>query len=142
MSDDAERIWDLMERSPLCTLTAWNGRELRSRPMSAFVRRRNEALYLLPDASIYDEHSIRLYPVVSLTFADCSPGWIASVTGIAELSADRSVIRELWATAARQSWTSAEDPRIRMLRISPREAHLWDETTTRAVTMMQHRMKP
>ncbi len=129
MSDDAERTertWDLMERFPLCTLATWDGSELRSRPMIAFVRRRNEAVYLLVDAAIYSDQAIRAYPNVCLTFADPANEQIVSVTGTAQMSADRAVIRELWSTPARQFWDSADNPQIRMLRITPKEARLLD----------------
>jgi general stress protein 26 len=49
MSDDAERVWDLMEKISICMLASWDGRELTSRPMGAFVRRRNNAVYFLTD---------------------------------------------------------------------------------------------
>ena len=126
MSDEAERTWDLMERFPLCTLATWDGNELRSRPMTAFVRRRNEAVYLLVDAAIYSDQAIRAYPSVCLTFADTASDQIVSVTGTAQMSADRAVIRELWTTSARQFWDSADNPQIRMLRITPKEARLLD----------------
>lgn len=126
MGDEAERIWDLMERFPLCTLATWDGGALRSRPMIAFVRRRNEAVYLLVDAATHSESAIRAHSNVCLTFADSSSEQIVSVTGAAQMSADRAVIRELWTTAARQFWDSAENPQIRMLRIAPQEARLLD----------------
>lgn len=135
MSDEAERIWNLMERFPLCTLATWNGKELRSRPMAAFVRRRNEAIYLLVDAGAYTEQAIRTHPDVCLTFADPANEQIVSIAGTAQMSADRSVIRELWPTAARQTWDSADNPNIRMLRVTPQEARLLDGAAMRIVPM-------
>jgi len=135
MSDDSERVWNLMEQFPLCTLATWDGSELKSRPMTAFVRRRNETIYLLADASIHTDAAIRAHPKVSLTFADSANGQIASVAGTAQMSADRAVIRELWTTAARQSWDSVDNPNIRMLRVTPYEARLWDGTSMQIVPM-------
>jgi general stress protein 26 len=135
MSDEAERIWNLMERFPLCTLATWTGSELRSRPMATFVRRRNEAIYLLVDASTYTDQAIRAYPNVCLTFADPANEQIVSIAGTAQMSADRAVIRELWSTFARQSWDSVDNPNIRMLRVIPQEARLLDGTTMRIVPM-------
>jgi general stress protein 26 len=135
MSDEAERIWNLMERFPLCTLATWNGKELRSRPMAAFVRRRNEAIYLLVDAGAYTDQALRAHPDVCLTFADPANEQIVSIAGAAQMSADRSVIRELWSTAARQTWDSADNPNIRMLRVTPREARLLDGAMTLIVPM-------
>lgn len=138
MSDDSERVWNLMERFPLCTLATWDGRELRAHPMTAFVRRRNEAIYLLADARIHTDAAIRAHPMVCLTFADPANEQIASVSGSAQMSADRSVIRELWSTSARQTWDSADNPNIRMLRITPLEARFRDGSAM-LVVQMGHR---
>jgi general stress protein 26 len=135
MSDDAEHTWNLMERFPLCTLATWDGKELRSRPMTAFVRRRNEAIYLLVDAAIYSDQAIRAHPKVCLTFADPGNDQIVSITGTAQMSADRAVIRELWTTSARQFWDSADNPHIRMLRITPQEARLLDARKQAVITV-------
>jgi general stress protein 26 len=137
MSDDAERVWDLMEKFPVCTLTSWNGSQMRSRPMAAFVRRRNDAIFFLADARYYTDQAIRAYPGVSLTFAGPANEQIVSLTGTAQMSADPSVIRELWATPARAFWDSADDSNIRMLRVTPLHAELWDGLgrTVRAISM-------
>lgn len=126
MSDDAERVWGLMERFPVCTLTIWDGAQLQSRPMTAFVRRRNDAIYFLADASCFTDEALRAHPGVSLTFSDPASEQIVSVAGIVQTSADPLVIRELWATSARQQWDSPDNPDIRMLRIMPQQADLWD----------------
>ena len=140
MSDDAERVWDLMARFPVCTLTIWDGAQLRSRPMAAFVRRRNDAIYFLADAACFGDTALRAHPGVSLTFSDPASDQIISVAGIAQASADPLVIRELWSTSARQQWDSPDNPDIRMLRIVPLRAELWDGGTksVRTVTLTIH----
>ncbi len=135
MSDEAERVWDLMERFPLCTLATWDGNELHAAPMSAFVRRRNEAIYLLVDVVTYSSAAIRAYPDVALSFADSATGQIVSVSGTAQMSADRAVIRELWSTSARHFWATPDDPHIRMLRVTPREAKFRDGDAIRTIPM-------
>lgn len=59
MSDDTERVWDLMEKISICMLASWNGTELTSRPMGAFVRRKNNAVYFLTDARQHKDDDIR-----------------------------------------------------------------------------------
>ena len=48
------------------------------------------------------------------------------VTGSAALSDDRSKIKELFSTAAKAWWNSADDPNIRVLKVTPDEAEFWD----------------
>lgn len=135
MSDDSERVWDLMERFPLCTLVTWDNDRLRSRPMTAFVRRRNEAIYFLADVRFFEEGAIRAHPDISLTFADSANGQIACLSGKAQVSSDRVAIRELWATSARDFWESPDDPNIRMLRIAPQQAQFRDGNLQKVVQM-------
>ena len=126
MSDESERVWDLMEKISVCMLANWDGKELRSRPMAAFVRRKNNAVYFLTDARDHKDDDIRAYPKVCLAFADPSSERFVSVSGPAEVSADRAVIRELWSTPAKAWWDSPDDPNIRMLKVTPDDAQYWE----------------
>src|SRR6266436_819918 len=47
---DADRVWELMDKISTCMLTTHDGDHLRSRPMEAFVRRDEDAVYFLGDA--------------------------------------------------------------------------------------------
>jgi general stress protein 26 len=126
MSDDVERVWDLMEKIPVCMLASWDGHELTSRPMAAFVRRRNNAVYFLTDARHHKDDDIRKYPKVCLAFADPGSERFVSLSGQAEVSADRGVIRDLWSTPAKAWWDSPDDPNIRMLKVTPEDAQYWE----------------
>jgi general stress protein 26 len=126
MSDDAERVWDLMEKISVCMLASWDGNELTSRPMGAFVRRKNNAVYFLTDARHHKDDDIRKYPKVCLAFADPGSERFVSLSGPAEVSADRGVIRELWSTPAKAWWDSPDDPNIRMLKVTPEDAQYWE----------------
>ncbi len=43
--NDVDRAWDLMESVRFCMLSTWTGQALRSRPMGAFVRRKENAIW-------------------------------------------------------------------------------------------------
>jgi general stress protein 26 len=126
MSNDAERVWDLMEKISICMLANWDGAELRSRPMGAFVRRKNNAVYFLTDARHHKDDDIKQYPKVCLAFADPGNQRFVSLSGHAEVSADRTAIKELWATPAKAWWDSPDDPNIRVLKVVPDDAQFWE----------------
>jgi general stress protein 26 len=126
MNDSAERVWDLMEKISICMLASWDGGELTSRPMAAFVRRKNNAVYFLTDARHHKDDDIRNFPKVCLAFADPSNERFVSLSGPAEVSSDRGVIRELWSTPAKAWWDSPDDPNIRILKVMPDEAQYWE----------------
>jgi len=49
-----------------------------------------------------------------------------SVSGTAEISADRAKIRELWSVPAKIWWDSPDDPNIRLLTVTAEIAEFWD----------------
>ena len=123
---DTDRVWELMKKIGICMLATWDGRELHARPMGAYVRPEENAIYFLSDARRHKDEEIRQYAKVCLAFADTSKQNYVSLAGHAELSSDRGKIRELWGTPAKAWWDSPEDPNIRVLKVTPAEAEFWD----------------
>ena len=85
-SSDVDRVWELMERISICMLTTHDGERIRSRPMAAFVRREEDAVYFLTDAQHHKDEEIHDNPNVGLAFADGQK--FVSVTGHAAVSRD------------------------------------------------------
>jgi general stress protein 26 len=52
------------------------------------------------------------------------------LTGRAAISNDRQKIKQLWSTPAKAWWNSPEDPSIRVLKITPKDAQYWDSPGT------------
>jgi len=121
-----EHVWDLMEQVRFCMLATWNGTHLHARPMGAFVRRDENAIYFLADARRPKEAEIGACPQVCVAFADTHGQKYVSVSGTAEVSADRRKIRQLWSIPARIWWDTPEDPNIRLITIVPENAEYWD----------------
>lgn len=125
-SADIDRVWDLTKKINICMLATWDGRELHARPMGAYVRREEDAIYFLSDARRHKDDEIRQYGKVCLAFADTSGQKYVSLAGHAEVSSDRGKIRELWGTPAKAWWDSPDDPNIRVLKVTPQEAEFWE----------------
>ena len=123
-SSDVDRVWELMEKISICMLTTHDGARLRSRPMAAFVRRGEDAVYFLTDAQHHKDEEIHDNPNVGLAFADGQK--FVSVTGHAAVSRDPAKIRDLWGVSAKAWWDSPDDPNIRMLRVTPMDAQYWE----------------
>ena len=47
-------------------------------------------------------------------------------SGKATISNDRDRIRDLWSPFAKAFWDSPDDPGIRVIRMTPEDAELWD----------------
>jgi general stress protein 26 len=123
---DAERAWDLMKKIGFAMLVTKDGAKLRARPMSAYLERENNAIYFLTDARRHKDEEIARNPDINLSFADAGDQKYVSVTGTAVVSNDRAKIKQLFSTPAKAWWDSAEDPNIRVLKVTPDDAEFWD----------------
>ena len=123
---DTDRAWDLMKKIGFAMLVTHDGNKLRARPMSAYLERDENAIYFLTDARRHKDEEIARNPGVNLSFANASDQKYVSITGTAVVSNDRAKIRELFSTPAKAWWSSAEDPDIRVLKITPDDAEFWD----------------
>lgn len=128
--NDLDRVWELMEKISICMLANWNGRELHARPMGAYLRHEENAIYFLTDTRHHKDDEIAQYPKVCLSFADTSGQKYVSLSGDVAITNDRSKITELWSTPAKAWWDSPDDPNIRVLKVTPQDAEYWDSPGT------------
>lgn len=128
--DDATKTWDLVEKIGFCMLTTQTGRDLRARPMAAYVERMENAVYFLTDVDSHKDDEIVRSPNVCLAFADPKGQKYVSVSGTAQVLNDRARIKELWSTPAKAWWDSPDDPSIRILKVTPSFAEYWDSPGT------------
>ena len=128
--DNATRTWELMEKIMFCMLSTRVGEDIRSRPMAAHVEPIENAIYFLTDAASHKDGEIEQKHNVGLAFADSKGQKYVSVTGDAEISNDRGRIHELFSTPAKAWWDNADDPSIRVLKVTPRYAEYWDSPGT------------
>jgi general stress protein 26 len=127
---DVDRAWELMKKIGFAMLVTRDGDKLRARPMSAYLERENNAVYFLTDARRHKDEEIARNPGINLSFADASNQKYVSITGTAIVSNDRAKIKQLFSTPAKAWWDSADDPNIRVLKITPDEAEFWDSPGT------------
>ena len=127
---NVDRAWELMKKIGFAMLVTRDGNKLRARPMSAYIEREQNAIYMLTDARRHKDEEIASNPAINLSFADASSQKYVSLTGTAVVSNDRAKIKELFSTPAKAWWESADDPNIRVLKITPDDAEFWDSPGT------------
>jgi general stress protein 26 len=127
---DTDRAWELMKKIGFAMLVTRDGDKLRARPMSPYFERENNAIYFLTDVHRHKDDEIARNPNINLSFADPGSQKYVSVGGTAAVCNDRARIRELFSTPAKAWWDSADDPSIRVLKISAEEAEFWDSPGT------------
>lgn len=126
MTDDTQRVWELMEKFSICMMSTWNGQELRVRPMSANLNRERNEICFLTDMRWHADDEIAKYPKLALSFANNGDQKYVAVSGRGAISNDRGRIKELFSIPAKAWWESADDPNIRLLIVTPVAAEYWD----------------
>jgi general stress protein 26 len=96
--------------------------------MAAHVERDEHAIYFLTDAESHKDEEIARDPHIGL--ADAGDQKYVSVSGRAVESNHRQKIRDLFSTPANAWWDSLDDPSIRVLKITPKDAQYWDSPGT------------
>jgi general stress protein 26 len=136
MKDDhVLHAWNLMEKIGTAMLITWDGHAQRARPMAATVKPAEHAIYFLTDARREKVEQIEQFPTVTLAFADPGSQKYVVTTGQAAVSDDRALIKELWSPFAKAWFESENDPNIRVLKVSPSDAELWDSPGTLITTV-------
>jgi general stress protein 26 len=125
-SDHVDRVWKLAKRMGICMFVTWDGERQRARPLAAHVKRDEHAIYFLTDVTGQKDNQIEKFPIVTLAFADIARTRFVTITGKAVVSNDRARIKTLWSPFAKAWWDSPEDPHIRVIRVEPQDAELWD----------------
>lgn len=121
-----DRVWELAKRIGICMFITWDGERQRARPLVATVEKQNHAIWFLTDVDAHKDDQVEKFPIVALAFADNSGNKYVSITGKVEILNDRSLVKKLWSPYAKAWWKNADDPKIRVIKVTPQDAELWD----------------
>jgi general stress protein 26 len=124
--DHVDRIWELAKRIGIAMFVTWDGKEQRARPLAATVEKDEGAIYFLTDVNGEKDQQVAEFPHVSVSFADHKHSKYVALSGKATILNDRAKIKELWNPFAKAWWDSPEDPAIRVIKVTPQDAELWD----------------
>ena len=127
---DIDRVWELMETVRFCMFATWTGSRLRSRPMSASVSRDENVIRFLTDVRQHKDEEVKEFPQVCLAFANSSTQKYVSISGHAQITNDREMIKSLWSLPSKAWWQDADDPNIRVITVNPEEAEWWNSPGT------------
>ncbi len=135
--ESVAHVWEMMDKIGFCMFSSRDGEDIRSRPMAAYVERDEGRICFLTDKDSYKDEEVEADPHVNLAFADAGKHNYVSVTGRAAISNDREKIRDLFNVPAKAWWDSPDDPSIRIITVTPKDAQYWDSPgTVRAYVKM------
>jgi general stress protein 26 len=125
-AEHVERVWEMAKRIGIAMFVTWDGEQQRARPLAATIEKDERAIYFLTDVNGEKDDQIAEFPHVSVSFADHKHSKYVALSGRASVSNDRNKIKELWSPFAKAWWDSPDDPAIRVIRMTPQDAELWD----------------
>ena len=121
-----DRIWDLIEGAGVCMLTTRFGSGLRARPLQHRADRSYGLLWFLTDARSGKEREIAATQDVGLVFIDEAQKAYLSITAQAHKLDDHAKAAGIWRATDSLWWCGPDDPNLRVLRVTPLLAELWD----------------
>lgn len=143
MSDTAvniDHVWKLIDDIPVAMVVTHEGQgqhqHMRARPMAVRPARDEGAIYFLTDVDAPKAEEIRRNETICLALGDNKSQKYVSIAGLAEIVDDRDRVKKLWSIYDKAFWPDENDPRIRILRVTPESAEYW-EGASKVVTAVK-----
>jgi general stress protein 26 len=125
---DVDHVWKLINDIPIAMVVTHEGQgqNLRARPMAVRPARDEGAIYFLTDVDTPKAEEIRRNQSVCLALSDNKNQKYVSISGHAEMIDDKALVRKFWSVYDKAFWPDKNDPRIRVLRVTPQNAEFWE----------------
>lgn len=131
---DIARVWDIIEKIGVCMLTTQSTRGLRARPREARPDRDAGLILFITDVRGSKDDEIDAEHDVGLVFIDPKDKAYLSITARAEIMRDPKTAAAIWKKTDDVWWPDGpSDPSVRVLRVEPSLAELWDGPASNAV---------
>ena len=136
-STSADRVWEIIETVGIAMLTTSFPGGLRARPVEARPERDAGLIWFVTDLRSGKEHEIEAEHDVGLVFIDAKAKAYLSITARAEVRQDHAKAAEIWKSTDNMWWSGPDDPNVRVLRVQPLTAELWDGPASAAVVAFE-----
>ena len=136
-STSADRVWEIIETVGIAMLTTSFPGGLRARPVEARPERDAGLIWFVTDLRSRKEHEIEAEHDVGLVFIDAKAKAYLSITARAEVRQDHAKAAEIWKRTDNMWWSGPDDPNVRVLRVQPLTAELWDGPASAAVAAFE-----
>jgi general stress protein 26 len=131
--DHEARVWEILEKTGVGMLTTRFAGGLRARPLDARPHRAAGSIYFLSDVRGLKDDEIEAWPDVCFTVTNAEAKAYLSISGHAEVLNDAGLAEKYWKKADDVWWSGPQDENLRVLRLEPHLAELWDGPAGAAV---------
>jgi general stress protein 26 len=133
-----DRVWNIIDKVGVAMLTTQFAGGLRARPLEARPDRQAGIIWFLTDVRSPKDDEVAASPHVCLVFIDAGERAYLSISGRAEITRDPAKAAEIWKSTDKVWWPGGpDDPTLRLLRVEPWTAELWDGPSSSAVAAFE-----
>jgi general stress protein 26 len=133
-----DRIWDVLENSSVGMFTTCFDGGLRARPLDARPDRKTGEIFFVIDVRGLKDNEVKAKPDVCFTVINAEQRAYLSITGSATIFYDEALLRKIWKRSDDVWWHDGpQDKNVRILRLEPRTADLWDGPASSAVATFE-----
>jgi general stress protein 26 len=137
-SPQIDRVWDIVEKVGVAMLTTRFIGGLRARPLEARPDRATGIIWFLTDVRSGKDTEVAAAPDIGLVFIDTADKAYLSITGRAEIARDTARAAAIWKSTDLPWWPGGpEDRSLRVLRVEPDTAELWDGPSSSIVAAFE-----
>jgi general stress protein 26 len=132
------RVWDIIEKTRVGMLATRFEGGLRARPLEPRPDRDEGVIYFVTDVRGAKDDEIEAVPDVAFIIIDHEDKAYLSITGRAEVTRDDAKAMVIWKKTDDVWWPDGpSDPNVRVLRLVPECAELWDGPSNSAVAWFE-----
>jgi general stress protein 26 len=136
--DELARVWDIIEKVGVGMLATRFAGGMRARPLEPRPDRAAGLIWFLTDARSGKDDEIASVPDVCLIVIDPQDKAYLSITGRAAVLRDSGKAAEIWKSTDQVWWPDGpRDANLRVLRLEPATAELWDGPASAAVAAFE-----
>lgn len=133
-----DRVWDIIEKVGVCMLTTQGRGGLRARPLEARPDRDAGLIFFVTDVRGAKDDEIEADHDVGLVFIDEGDRAYLSISARAGVTRDTGKAKEIWKKSDNVWWPEGpDDPNVRILRVEPITAELWDGPASSAMAAFE-----
>ena len=126
-TEQQQYLWEKIKPLKVGMLTSQDGRLLRSRPMYLAQKDFSGRLWFFTHADSHKTLEVDAHAHVNISFMDVDRDEYVSISGVADLSRDPSLINDLWNSMVGAWFPEGKDSdAVLLLEVSVEAAEIWD----------------
>jgi general stress protein 26 len=138
MTEHEARVWDILESVGVGMLTTRFAGGLRARPLEPRPDRDAGVIWFVTDVRGAKDDEIAAAPEVGFVAIHAGDKAYLSISGRASVSRDRACAAAIWRKTDDVWWPDGpDDPNVRVLRLEPQRAELWDGPASAAAAAFE-----